>query len=293
MKFISARQAWHDALYESRDSVLAVAAEKAALSKRGRVANETHPERKGTNGRCTHMLAAGMVQAAINSLPKPLRHFGHVLYSPMANGNDVAIAHGLVWIGSGLDSLPERKRERAYWIALAALNSHKRAVSGRDTMTPGEVCLFVEERLGARVDPCNWVRDWVGIWGSLAKHVDKLDAQALRPVAEVVARERGWRRGPGWRWLEADRDVVAELRAEAYAAQCEAIQARLAARLQRMTEARLAAWSARVRRYAEAYRQEWAEDVLEQPQVHQRYHDRVAAYWSQRERLQAAGVQVA
>ena len=35
MKLTSARQAWHDALYENRDSVLAVAAEKAKLGKRG------------------------------------------------------------------------------------------------------------------------------------------------------------------------------------------------------------------------------------------------------------------
>ena len=38
MRLISARQAWHDAFYESRSSVLAVAADKAALGKKGRVA---------------------------------------------------------------------------------------------------------------------------------------------------------------------------------------------------------------------------------------------------------------
>ncbi|MFG8423336.1 hypothetical protein ACEOSX_30520, partial [Pseudomonas aeruginosa] len=114
MRLISARQAWHDAFYESRSSVLAVAADKAALGKKGRVANETHPDRKDTNGRSAHMLAAGLVQAAIRSLPKPLQHFGHTLYSPLANGDDVAIAHGLVWIGSGLGQLTQRQGERAY-----------------------------------------------------------------------------------------------------------------------------------------------------------------------------------
>lgn len=285
MKLISARQAWHDCMYENRDSTLAVAAQKALLGKEGRVANETRPDRKETNGRCAHMLAAGLVQAAILTLPKPLQHFGHTLYSPLANGNDLAIAHGLVWLGSGLGDLPERRRERAYWMAMAAINSHKRAVNGRDVLTPSEVCLFIEERLGCRIDPCNWVRDYASTWERLAKHVDRLDAQALKPVADVVAREQGWRRGPGWRWLQEDRDVAAEHRAQRYAQRRDHINASLCKRLQAMSEKQLEAWAARMKAYSAAYRAEWGDDVLEQPEVHRRYHDRVAAYWSQRERL--------
>lgn len=285
MKLISARQAWHDAFYESRSSVLAVAADKAALGKRGRVANETHPDRKDTNGKSAHMLAAGLVQAAIRTLPKPLQHFGHTLYSPLATGDDVAIAHGLVWIGAGLGQLTQRQGERAYWMALAAINSHKRAVNGRDTLAPGEVCLFIEERLGFRIDPSHWARDYAATWERLARHVDKLDAQALKPVADVVANEQGWRKGPGWRWLQADRDLVAEQRAELYAQRREQLQQRLAERLSEMSNQQLAAWAARMKRYGYAYRAEWKDDVYEQPDVHQRYHDRVAAYWGQKERL--------
>ncbi len=129
--------------------MLAVAADKAALGKKGRVANETHPDRKDTNGRSAHMLAAGLVQAAIRSLPKPLQHFGHTLYSPLANGDDVAIAHGLVWIGAGLGQLTQRQGERAYWMALAAINSHKRAVNGRDTPS-WALAMWIFARLTAR-----------------------------------------------------------------------------------------------------------------------------------------------
>lgn len=285
MKLTSARQAWHDALYENRDSVLAVAAEKAKLGKRGRVANETHPDRKDTNGRSAHMLAAGLVMAAIGTLPKPLQHFGHTLYSPLATGDDVAIAHGLVWIGAGLGQLTQRQAERAYWMALAAINSHKRAVNGRDTLGPGEVCLFIEERLGGRVDPSHWARDYASTWERLARHVDKLDAQALKPVAEVVAKQSGLRKGPGWRWLENDRDVVAEQRAQMYAQRREHHQQRLAECLRGMSDQQLSRWALRMKRYGEAYRAEWGEDIIEQPDVHQRYLDRVDAYWAQRERL--------
>ena len=104
-------------------------------------------------------------------------------------------------------------------------------------------------------------------------------------MAEVVAKQSGLRKGPGWRWLENDRDVVAEARAELYAQRREHHQQRLAERLRGMSDHQLAAWAARMKRYGEAYRAEWGEDVLELPEVHQRYHDRVAAYWTQRERL--------
>lgn len=217
MKLIGARQAWHDAMHENRDSVMAVAAEQAKIGKKmaggeGRVVvmlenehgkevaksypvrtegvQETRSGRRLSEARCAHMLIAGLVMHAIDSLPKTLQHFGHFMYSPIVNGNDLSIAHGLAWLGSGLDSLGEKKRERAYWMALAALQSHKRMVTGRPGLTPTEVCVFVEERLGVRMHPDNWARDWAEVWEALAKHVDRLDARALAPVSEVVDRMR-------------------------------------------------------------------------------------------------------
>jgi hypothetical protein len=285
MKLISARQAWRDAYHEPRESVLASAAEKAKLGKEGRVPGETRPSRQSTTGRAAHMTAAGKVQHAISTLPKPLQHLGHVLYSPMANGNDLSIAHGLVWIGAGLGGLSEPRQERAYWMAMAAIHSHRRAVNQLAPLGPGEVCLFVEERLGAKVDPSHWARDWAAVWNQLAVRVDRLDAQALVPVAAVVAREQGRQRGIGWRWQQTDRDVVAERRAERYAERREQIVGRMLARLQVMSEMQITAWLARMQRYGKAYRAEWGEDIIEQPEVHQRYQDRRDAYWSVRQRL--------
>lgn len=217
MKMISARQAWHDALHESRASVMAVAAEQAKIGKktgdgesrvvvmlenedgkevarsypvRKKGVQETRQGRRLTDSRCAHMLAAGLVLHAIDTLPVPLQRFGHFLYSPIATGNDLSIAHGMAWLGSGLDALTCRRKERAYWMALAALQSHKRMVHGREGMAPGEVCMFIEERDGSRMDPSHWARDWAPIWEKLAKHIDRMDARALAPVAEVVERLR-------------------------------------------------------------------------------------------------------
>lgn len=217
MKIISARQVWHDALHEHRPSVLAVAAEAAELGKKGGAGTarimvmlenhdgqevakvyevrtegviETRSGRRLTEARCAHMLAAGLVLCAIDSLPKSLRHFGHFLYSPVATGHDLSIAHGLAWLGSGLEALTDRKKQRAYWMAMAALQSHKQLVAGAEGMGPGAVCVFVEERTGEKMSPQNWARDWQDIWEVLCKHIDKLDKQALKPVAAVVEKLR-------------------------------------------------------------------------------------------------------
>ncbi|AJO79391.1 hypothetical protein [Pseudomonas sp. MRSN 12121] len=217
MKIIGARQAWHDALHENRSSALAVAAEQAALGKksgggdvkvmvmlenhdgvevakvydiRTEGVTETRSGRRLTESRCAHMLVAGLVLQAIDSLPKSIRHFGNFMYSPIATGNDLSIAHGLVWLGSGLEALTDRKKQRAYWMAMAALQSHKMLVAGAEGMGPGAVCMFVEDRTGEKMNPQNWARDWCDIWNALCTHIDKLDKQALKPVAAVVERLR-------------------------------------------------------------------------------------------------------
>lgn len=219
MKVICARQAWHDALHEDRPSALAVAAEAAVIGRkfgsgenkimvmlethegkevakvykvRTEDVQETRSGRRLTETKCIHMLTAGLILLAIDSLPKSIRHFGSFLYSPIANGNDLSIAHGLVWLGSGLDCLTDRKKQRAYWMAMAALQSHKLLVAGREGMGPGAVCLFVEERTGEKMNPQNWARDWQEIWERLAAQIDKLDRQALKPVSAAIERIREW-----------------------------------------------------------------------------------------------------
>ncbi|MGA4814513.1 hypothetical protein ACPA9J_00005 [Pseudomonas aeruginosa] len=71
-----------------------MAADKAALSMR-RVAGAFRPQR--TNGRSAHMLAAGLVQAAIRSLPKPLQHFGRTTLLPSPTARNLNVARSLVW----------------------------------------------------------------------------------------------------------------------------------------------------------------------------------------------------
>ena len=285
MKLISARQAWRDALHESRDSVLASAAERAKLGKRGRVVGETMPSMRDSNGRCAHMLAAGLVQSAIGSLPKPLQHFGHALYSPVATGQDMNIAHALVWLTVDLDGHTAKRREVAYWMALAAIRSHLAVVSGREGWGPARVCEFVQDWYGTKVSVSHWARDWAAIWATIANTVDQLDSKALKPVAAVIVR-MAERREPGrCRWELFDREHVADLRAEAYAARRDVARDALRQRLTAMSEQQLCRWFARMSVYSQAYRNEWETDLIESPPRHLVYMDRIAEYWNQRQRV--------
>lgn len=285
MKLISARQAWRDALHESRDSVLASAAERAKLGKRGHVFGETMPSMRDSNGRCAHMLAAGLVQSAIGTLPKPLQHFGHALYSPVATGQDMNIAHALVWLTVDLDGYTAKRREVAYWMALAAIRSHLAVVSGREGWGPSRVCEFVQDWYGTKVSVSHWARDWAEIWTIIASAVDQLDAKALKPVAAVIVR-MSERREPGaCRWTLYDREHVADLRAEVYAARRDVARDALRQRLTAMDEPQLRRWFARMSVYSQAYRNEWGSDMIESSTRHQVYTDRIVEYWNQRQRI--------
>lgn len=285
MRLISARQAWREALHESRDSVLAAAAEKVKLGKRGRVVGETHPSMRDSNGRCAHMLAAGLVQSAIATLPKPLQHFGHALYSPVATGIDINIGHALVWFTVDLDGYPAKRKECAYWMALAAIKSHQAAVNGREAWGPGRVSEFVLELYGAKIDVSHWARDWAGIWSAIASTVDTLDAKALKPVAAVIVRMAERRQSGTCRWTLYDREHVADRRAEVYATRRDTARDALRHRLDAMGSTQLRRWFHRMNVYGAAYRAEWGSDMIETPARHLMYMDRVAEYWNQRQRV--------
>ena len=285
MRLISARQAWREALHESRDSVLAAAQERIKLGKRGRVVGETMPSMRDSNGRCAHMLAAGLVQSAIGTLPKPLQHFGHALYSPVATGQDINVAHALVWLTVDLGECTAKRREVAYWMALAAIKSHQAAVNGREPWGPGRVVEFVYDWYGTKVSVANWARDWAAIWAAIASTVDQLDAKALKPVAAVIVKMAERKIYGASRWDLHDREHAADIRAEAYAVRLDAARDALRQRLDAMDVATLRRWFHRMNVYGAAYRREWGSDVVENPGRHLIYLVRLGEYWNQRQRI--------
>lgn len=229
MKYISARQAWGDAYHTSGASFMAMAIEDAQEAKdeaaklarktaKKKVveckfpaaydgesaepaasfptdsqvieAYETRTGKAARNlGRCAHMLAAAKVMHAIGTLAPPLQSLGHFLYSPMAKGLDQNRAHALVLAMTELPKMQARRKEVAYWIALAAMYSFRDMVVGRNEWTPSRVITFVEEWGGCKLHQSNWERDWSAAWEAYLQQIDALDCAALAPVAKVIRKD--------------------------------------------------------------------------------------------------------
>ncbi|MCS9600143.1 hypothetical protein N1E34_32285 [Pseudomonas aeruginosa] len=225
MRLISARQAWQDAYNIPGASVMAKAiedAEEATRKTRAKrrkklvarfpegyqgeskepeglfpidsqiiAAYETRTGRAAGNlNRCQHMLAAGKVMHAISTLPAPLQHLGHFLYSPLANGVDQNRAQSFLYFSADLPKMNKPRQEVAYWVALAAMHSWKDMVNGREEWWPGKVIQFLADWPGFVLYAANWERDWAAIWEIFMQELNRLDAQALVPVAQVVAAQR-------------------------------------------------------------------------------------------------------
>lgn len=128
-------------------------------------AYETRTGRAAGNlNRCQHMLAAGKVMHAISTLPAPLQHLGHFLYSPLANRVDQNRAQSFLYFSADLPKMNKPRQEVAYWVALAAMHSWKDMVNGREEWWPGKVIQFLADWPGFVLYAANWERDWAAIW---------------------------------------------------------------------------------------------------------------------------------
>jgi len=222
MRLISPRQAWHDAQYESRGSITAAildhakiktkrAAEKrrtieavfAAVgddeedrikiaAQRMEVQETRRTARDNSTARSAHMATMGRIQAAISSLPKPLQHFGHHLYSPLNNVRDQDVARTLVWFSwSRPAGMSKVKESRAYCMVMPALMSYVGVVvGGREEWGPSRIAQFVADWYGERISISQWTRDWAPIWEGLLRTITELDQKALEPVEQAITEER-------------------------------------------------------------------------------------------------------
>lgn len=187
MKLISARQAWHDCYCSTGISLTSGAIDTARL---GTVVQKT--ERANTTGAVAHHLLAGKVQAAIGTLPPALRGLGNYLYAPEPKLSDYHLAHSAVWFEAEgyLSDRREAKRVRSYFMVVAAIRSHQAGVLSGRTWGAAQICRFMAESYDLPLVERNFERDWSAVWSLLASAVDRLDAQALAPVAAVIESQR-------------------------------------------------------------------------------------------------------
>lgn len=195
MKLLSARQAWHDSFYQGGKCMLESLVEQAFW---GQV---QFTEIDRSLDRIAHQALAGRFQSAIASLPADLRAFGHHLYAPEINTETsnawLGIAHALVWLRwEKRDQLSAEKQAVGYWVARGVLYRYRMMVQGGmgnpDPLErPGTFRAWLFDHHGIRLDRRNWSREWGWIVQELFRVCDRLDVQALAPVARVLEEERG------------------------------------------------------------------------------------------------------
>lgn len=191
MRFVTARQAWHDAFYTPADSVMAHAAQMARLG----TAVQTS-ERSRSDAAAWHQAQAGLVQCAIAGLPRRLQAFGNTLYSPIRGAHDRqlacvevaarAISAGRLLAGAS-DGRAARIAQRCCWMADIAIDQWFDLVVGRRPVwRTASVILAADNRYGLVIHASNWERDWSALWEALRVACDDADREALMPVAKIV-----------------------------------------------------------------------------------------------------------
>ena len=183
MKLKTARQAWHDAQHTSSSSPIARAAEIARLG-----ADIQNTAWHNSLNRAAHIAQAGKVLQAISSLPASLQKLGNWLYGPLSTEESNMIVEDvqeLVFINSGVD----RSSDELYWLTRAVMRDYQDLVLERPMrlQTPQAIRGWLADTHGVNLDTRHWSREWKPVWQRLWNALDDLDAQALAPVAKVVA----------------------------------------------------------------------------------------------------------
>lgn len=183
MEYISARLAWHDAYYVRSSSSIDSAAEIAMLGTRV----QTTEYCNASTNHAAHMLMAGKVQSAINTLPVNLQQLGHWLYAPLTieEGNCIVEeVQEFVFEKSGLNS----DDEDGYWLTRAVMMNYQDVVMNREQRLhrKGLIREYLADWFGVNIPANNWSRYQSPKLKQLWHTIDDLDAQALRPVSAVV-----------------------------------------------------------------------------------------------------------
>jgi hypothetical protein len=220
MRLITASQAWTDAQHESNASISAVAIDSAAsatISKKVRerqyevifaaMGDDKEERIKATRqrisisetrrtpigrstARAAHLTTIGKVLRAIDTLPFQVQQLGHYLYHPCMTLRHVMNAQQVVSASADFVGMSDSKLSKAECLITIALQSYKSEVHGGAEWGPARVVEAMLEFYGIVIDPKNWTRDWLGVWGALKAAIKEVDIQAQQPVWQVIHAEK-------------------------------------------------------------------------------------------------------
>ncbi len=184
MKYISARQVWHDCYHTRSKSQMDVNIELAQLG-----ASIQHGSKINTANAAAHQYEAGKIQAVIARLPPPLRLLGDWLYAP--EGFSPAGAENALWKMVAVLCDIDDEESDEWYLARCALHRYRelawsRPESGSQFRTPQQIKRWVWEQHGVELYTRRWSKDYGRIWDKLLDQISKLDRKALVPVSELV-----------------------------------------------------------------------------------------------------------
>lgn len=186
----SARLAWHDAFYTRWDRP---GAQLERLARLGRGVQET--DRRSSTGRAAHQALAARIQQAVSGLPEHLQAFGNHLYNPLAGVDEQEAAEEIVWrlACRSVPRMTARKFDKARYVARAVVLRYRRINQGGqgagDDPLPNACAMrrWVLDTCGVALVGDQWARDWGRFVESCFAVCDRLDRQALGPVAMMLA----------------------------------------------------------------------------------------------------------
>lgn len=189
MKLSSARQLWHDAYYQRRESTTAYALEVGMLQ-----ASIQKTDRDRRTDVALDQALAGMVQSAISTLPATLQCFGHWMYSPLADDDHREIAEELVYAiaRSKVERMTAAKNERARYVAMGVLYRYRRQHQGGQSAAPDPLPTpemfrgWLDMTYGVHLDSRNWAREWEEFIERCLDACNDLDRKALRTVSMLL-----------------------------------------------------------------------------------------------------------
>lgn len=189
MKMNSARQLWHDAYYQRRESTTSYALEVGMLQ-----ASIQKTEKDRRTDVALDQALCGMVQSVIGTLPASLQCFGHWMYSPLADDDHREIAEELVFAmaAAKLPRMTEAKREKAQYVAKGVLYRYRRQHQGGQSSTPDPLPTpeafraWMFDEYGVRLCSENWTREWESHIDAFFQACNDMDKAALAPVSGLL-----------------------------------------------------------------------------------------------------------
>lgn len=186
MQLNSARQAWHDCTYTASSSQSAFGSQMAML---GTKVQTTQGQRHA--GRAVHQTLAGVIQASIARLSRPLRAFGNYLYAPQVDDCEREDAELAIFILVQQRSarMTAAKRDKLEYVVKGVMARYRYMHQGGQSANADPLAApeafrgWLEAHYGVSLSSVSWAREWGGYVTLAFECCEDLDKQALSPIA--------------------------------------------------------------------------------------------------------------